>query len=142
VTQTLPIIDMSALFDPFDVMGHQRVAAGLAAACETFGFFYLTGHGVSRASLEVLEAESRAFFGLPIEEKMKIAMVHGGRAWRGYFPTGGELTSGRPDLKEGVYFGTELPDDDPGVIAGSAHARRQPLARDAARACAKPSRPI
>jgi isopenicillin N synthase-like dioxygenase len=118
VTQTLPIIDMSALFDPFDVMGHQRVAAGLAAACETFGFFYLTGHGVSRASLEVLDAESRAFFGLPIEEKMKIAMAHGGRAWRGYFPTGGELTSGRPDLKEGVYFGTELPDEDPRVRAG------------------------
>jgi isopenicillin N synthase-like dioxygenase len=30
---------------------------------------------------------------------------------------GGELTSGRPDLKEGVYFGEELPDDDPRVQA-------------------------
>jgi len=32
----------------------------------------------------------------------------GGKALRGYFPPGGELTSGRPDLKEGIYFGTEL----------------------------------
>ncbi len=35
-------------------------------------------------------------------------MSRGGRAWRGYFPVGGELTSGRPDLKEGLYFGEEL----------------------------------
>ncbi|HYB49067.1 MAG TPA: 2OG-Fe(II) oxygenase family protein [Streptosporangiaceae bacterium] len=40
------------------------------------------------------------------------------RAWRGYFPAGAELTSGRPDLKEGLYFGAELPGDDPRVLAG------------------------
>ena len=45
-------------------------------------------------------------------------MERGGRAWRGYFPVGGELTSGQPDLKEGLYFGAELPDDDPRVLAG------------------------
>ena len=40
-------------------------------------------------------------------------MAEGGRAWRGWFPLGGELTSGRPDGKEGCYFGAELgPDDD------------------------------
>ena len=42
-------------------------------------------------------------------------MERGGRAWRGYFPVGAELTSGRPDLKEGLYFGAELPADDPRV---------------------------
>ena len=31
---------------------------------------------------------------------------------------GAELTSGQPDLKEGLYFGSELPDDDPRVRAG------------------------
>lgn len=45
MTQTLPIIDMSALFDPSDRTGHERGAAALAAACETFGFFYLTATG-------------------------------------------------------------------------------------------------
>jgi isopenicillin N synthase-like dioxygenase len=34
------------------------------------------------------------------------------------FPVGGELTSGQPDVKEGLYFGDELGDDDPRVIAG------------------------
>lgn len=45
-------------------------------------------------------------------------MSQGGRAWRGWFPLGGELTSGRPDWKEGLYLGTELADDHPRVRAG------------------------
>jgi len=40
-------------------------------------------------------------------------MEKGGRAWRGYFPVGGELTSGKPDRKEGIYFGAELSEDHP-----------------------------
>ena len=50
---------------------------------------------------------AREFFASPLERKMTIAMAHGGRAWRGYFPVDGELTSGRPDRKEGIYFGTD-----------------------------------
>ena len=46
-------------------------------------------------------------------------MTRGGLAWRGWFPVGGELTSGQPDRKEGVYFGTELPATDPRVAAGT-----------------------
>jgi len=46
-------------------------------------------------------------------------MARGGRAWRGYFPVGSELTSGKPDLKEGIYFGAELEDDHPLVKAGT-----------------------
>jgi isopenicillin N synthase-like dioxygenase len=49
---------------------------------------------------------------------MKIRMALGGRAWRGFFPVGAELTSGKPDQKEGLYFGAELGDDDPAVRAG------------------------
>jgi isopenicillin N synthase-like dioxygenase len=44
--------------------------------------------------------------------------VHGGTAWRGWFPLHGELTSGAPDHKEGYYFGRELPRSDPRVEAG------------------------
>ena len=51
-------------------------------------------------------------------------MRHGGRAWRGWFPLGGELTSGRPDGKEGCYFGAELGPDDPRVRAAAAARRR------------------
>ena len=48
---------------------------------------------------------------------MEIAMARGGRAWRGYFPIGGELTSGAPDLKQGLYFGEELDAADARVRA-------------------------
>ena len=46
-------------------------------------------------------------------------MSRGGRAWRGYFPVGDELTSGKPDQKEGLYFGAELAADHPLVLAGT-----------------------
>src|SRR5690348_1314648 len=105
---------MSALFGA-DATGHAAVARQIAAACAAHGFFYLTGHGIGRDVLIALEEESRRFFAQPTERKMQIAMAKGGRAWRGYFPDGGELTSGRPDLKEGLYLGTDLPADHPRV---------------------------
>lgn len=37
----------------------------------------------------------------------------------GYFKTGGELTSGMPDWKEGLYLGSELGPDHPLVRAGT-----------------------
>ena len=107
---TLPVIDISA--DP------AQVAPRIEAACRESGFFYVTGHGVPEELIRRLDTASRAFFALPLDDKMEIAMARGGPAWRGFFPVGAELTSGRPDLKEGLYFGTELPDDDPRVRAG------------------------
>lgn len=115
--ERLPVIDMSALFGA-DSAGRSRVAGEIERACRAHGFFYLTGHGIAPQVLEALETESRRFFALPPEDKMAIAMARGGRAWRGFFPVGGELTSGRPDLKEGLYLGTELAADHPRVRAG------------------------
>jgi isopenicillin N synthase-like dioxygenase len=112
----LPVIDVPAL-------GHGGVAGDQAvrqldAACREVGFFYIVGHGVDEGLQHRLEAQSRAFFDLPDAEKARIAMPRGGRAWRGWFPVGGELTSGRPDRKEGIYFGAELGPDHPRVAAG------------------------
>jgi isopenicillin N synthase-like dioxygenase len=115
---SLPVIDISPLFSASDTASRAHVAREIEAACRDTGFFYVTGHGIAPALLAKLDDLSRRFFALPEAEKMKIAMVHGGRAWRGYFPVGGELTSGKPDLKEGIYFGSELPAGDPRVRAG------------------------
>ena len=65
-------------------------------------------------------------------------MAHGGRAWRGWFPLGGELTSGVPDRKEGIYFGAELGADDPRVRAGRSAARPEPVPAPARRAAREP----
>jgi isopenicillin N synthase-like dioxygenase len=52
-----------------------------------------------------LDGLSREFFNLPDEVKEKSAMALAGEAWRGWFPVNGELTSGKPDRKEGLYCG-------------------------------------
>lgn len=114
----LPVIDIAPLRDAGDTGGRRRVAERIGEACRAHGFFYIAGHGIDPALQAALRDVSRTFFAQPAETKMRIAMSQGGRAWRGYFPLGAELTSGRPDLKEGLYLGTELPPDDPRVRAG------------------------
>jgi isopenicillin N synthase-like dioxygenase len=114
----LPVIDVGPLVGPGSAAARARVAGQIQAACRERGFFYVTGHGVPAGLLDQLAEASAEFFALPLADKLEIAMERGGRAWRGFFPVGAELTSGRPDLKEGLYFGTELPGDDPRVRAG------------------------
>ncbi len=112
---SLPLIDVAPLVA--GTSGRDAVAAQIGAACRAHGFFYVTGHGVDAALVQRLEDLSHRFFALPEDTKMQWRMALGGRAWRGYFPLGGELTSGRPDWKEGLYLGTELPATHPRVQA-------------------------
>jgi polar amino acid transport system ATP-binding protein len=106
----LPMIDLRAATGD--------VAREIGAACRAHGFFYVVGHGIDESLGERLETLSHRFFALPDDVKSRYAMPLAGRAWRGWFPLGGELTSGRPDWKEGLYLGSELGDDDPRVVAG------------------------
>jgi len=113
----LPIVNISALVSGSEE--RHRVAMELREACREFGFFYIVEHGVDEVLQQRLERVSRIFFKQPLDQKLEIRMSRGGRAWRGYFPVGGELTSGKPDLKEGIYFGAELDQHHPLVRAGT-----------------------
>ncbi len=113
---SVPVVDVGPLVAASG--DEQRTASAIGRACREQGFFYVVGHGVDEALQERLEEVSRRFFRQGQETKLKIRMELGGRAWRGYFPVGGELTSGKPDIKEGLYFGAELREDDPRVRAG------------------------
>ena len=53
--------------NPFSWIGNY------AQACLDYGFFYLINHGVEDELIERVFDESRKFFSLPIEEKMKLA---------------------------------------------------------------------
>lgn len=117
----VPLIDVAALVgDPSGPVtpAVRSTAQAIDEACREVGFFSIVGHGVPADLRARLDRLAREFFVLPDEQKAVIAMAHGGRAWRGWFPVGGELTSGVPDLKEGIYFGSELPADDPRVGEG------------------------
>ncbi len=111
---SIPIIDLA----PF-LNGRSRdVVNEIRDACAEYGFFCIRNHGVSLELQARLEKLSHEFFALPESQKLSISMNQGGRAWRGFFPVGGELTSGKPDLKEGLYIGEELEPTDPRVARG------------------------
>ena len=134
--EELPVIDVSPLRrgGGGDV---REVAARIDAACRDTGFFFVVGHDIPADLRQRLDLEARQFFALPDEEKAQIAMANGGRAWRGWFPIGGELTSGVPDQKEGIYFGQELGARGPSRARRPAAARAEPVPRATARAPAR-----
>jgi len=93
---SLPIIDLKSAQDE-----------EIYLALMEYGFFYLKNHGVPSALINSLKKNSVNFFRESAEFKNKINMKKSGKAWRGYFALGEELTSGQPDHKEGIYFGEE-----------------------------------
>lgn len=106
---TIPTLDLDR--------DETRLARELRAACTEVGFFRVSG--VPAAERSALTEAAREFFALDEAAKAAISMEHGGRAWRGWFPLGGEETLGVPDHKEGLYFGIEHAADDPRVLAGT-----------------------
>lgn len=108
--QGLPVIDVAALRNP---KTRRATAAAIDTACRDNGFFYIAQHGVSPDLEKRLEALSREFFAKDLGAKMAISMDKAGQAWRGFFPLGAELTSGKPDWKEGIYFGEEHSESHP-----------------------------
>lgn len=114
---SVPVIDIAPLLA--GEATKRQVTARIDAACRQSGFFYVVGHGVDVDLQRELQTLAREFFARPTGEKMQIEMSRGGKAWRGYFRVGDELTSGLPDQKEGLYFGYELPADHPLVQTGT-----------------------
>jgi isopenicillin N synthase-like dioxygenase len=112
---SLPVIDIAPLLARQG--DRAAVAKQIAAACRAHGFFYISGHGIPDELIQQLEGLSHRFFAWSMAEKMAYRMALSGRAWRGYFPPAGELTSGRPDWKEGLYLGADLPADHILILA-------------------------
>ncbi len=112
----IPVIDIAPLRHG-DLRARQSVAAEIARACETVGFFYITGHGVAQSLIDDAFAQNRAFFEQPFEERMKSAATR--KQWRGYVPSklegeggavGGSIQTFRLML--------DLAADDPDVLRG------------------------
>ena len=120
LNDALPVINIAPLLDSASSDGQlAQVARELGEACREVGFFYITGHHISATLEDQLERVARDFFARSEAEKSLINMSRGGRAWRGWFKLGSELTSGLPDQKEGIYFGDELSSEHPEVMRGT-----------------------
>jgi isopenicillin N synthase-like dioxygenase len=103
---SLPIIDISPFLDPTpDLSSRRRTAQSIANACQEFGFFYLTGHGIPISTLDSIIDLAREFFALPLEAKNKIKRyeaAEGGDGARGYQGMGENVTGGKRDMHEAV----------------------------------------
>jgi isopenicillin N synthase-like dioxygenase len=71
----LPVIDVSALREGAKPDRTAAEAQRIEAACRSTGFFYVSGHDVSAELIDRLDAASRDFFRLPLDDKMAIAMA-------------------------------------------------------------------
>lgn len=115
---SIPVIDISALSGG-DAVAKARCAEELGRAAREVGFLYIAGHGLDEALFERLLEQTKAFFALPYEEKMKVYI---GRSTnhRGYVPEGEEVFAGATkDLKEAYDLSLDLPADDPDYLAGN-----------------------
>jgi len=100
----VPVIDIAPYFAGTRE-GKRRVAAELGRACREVGFYVIVGHGVDPGLVEEVEAVSRAFFDLPLDEKMKVHVgnVPGGVGYTAVGDTALAYTRGQvtpPDLNE------------------------------------------
>ena len=118
--------------------GERESAERIGVACREWGFFTIAGHGVEDSVIQELLRGSRAFFGdarSGVEKEETHGMHRGGRALRGYFAAGAELTSGVPDLKEGIYLGREDADSDEARAGRALHGSNVLLGKEGAAYC-------
>ncbi len=101
----IPVIDIHHLEDDPDVLRE------IDAACRDWGFFQVTGHGVPGAVIDAAHTSMRAFFSLPVEEKLAIERT-ATNSW-GYYDR--ELTKNARDWKQVFDVG---PDETEGPLAG------------------------
>lgn len=88
----VPVIDL-ALDAPSVSVRRDAVVRAVATACETSGFFSVTGHGVPEQAISTLETLARRFFAEPDHVKQLVASDPGDPLGRGYHPVLGMLES-------------------------------------------------
>lgn len=104
----LPVLDLAAFTADPDAPVAAAFVDELRRTCHEIGFFYLSGHGIDEARNERVLQVARAFFALPEAERLAIENVHSPQ-FRGYTRLGEEHTNGRPDQRDQIDIGHELP---------------------------------
>jgi isopenicillin N synthase-like dioxygenase len=84
----VPVIDISP-YRSGDRAARLALGEQVDETCRDIGFLVITGHGVPKNLIDEVDALSRAFFDLPLEEKMRVARP-APDITRGYIPIEGE----------------------------------------------------
>ena len=107
----VPVIDLQPYLSG---TGKTAVVRQVADACARIGFLVVSGHGVPEAVIEDMLAASRAFFALPVEQKLQ-ACPPDPSVFRGYSPMADRSlgqsmgVEAAPDLREGFVVGGTSP---------------------------------
>jgi len=105
--KNIPVIDLSESFSS-DLAAKKAVAWEVHKACRETGFFYISNHGIPQEFLDKQLECARAFFDLPMDQKMALDVANSA-SMRGYEPMSSQtLDDGsKPDLKEGFMAGVD-----------------------------------
>jgi isopenicillin N synthase-like dioxygenase len=122
VAGAIPIIDYGPYFA--GVPGAlDRLAAAVAQACETIGFFYAANHGVPDELIDRALAAARRFHALPLAEKLMLRL-NGNNI--GYLPIDASIQGAsavhkatRPNRNESFFVSHDRMPDHPDVVAGT-----------------------
>ena len=106
LSETVPVIDIAELVER-PLSAGARPVADIAAACASWGFFQVVGHGISPDLTAAVRGNAQAFFALPAAEK-EVILRSRDNPW-GYYNN--ELTKNQRDKKEVFDFTT--PGSDP-----------------------------
>jgi len=88
---SVPVIDI-APYRTGGEAGKREVAAAIDRACRDIGFLVISGHGVAPELVEETREVTRAFFDVPLEEKLRVR--HPARdVLRGYTPIESEAVA-------------------------------------------------
>jgi isopenicillin N synthase-like dioxygenase len=90
---SIPIIDLTPYFNGSN---KQDVAQQIAHACETIGFFMISGHQIDPSLIQHMNASARQFFDQPFAEKQRV-MADGGMGYIG--PDGEKLAASLDDAQ-------------------------------------------
>jgi isopenicillin N synthase-like dioxygenase len=109
VLATVPVIDISP-FHHGDAAARQALAATVDRTCREIGFMVISGHGVDPGLIAAVETLSRAFFDMPLADKMRIVRP-APDVTRGYMPMKAEVLvasrggTAAGDLNESLMIG-------------------------------------
>ena len=113
----IPLIDIAALRTGTGD-GADEVAARIVEACETAGFFYVTGHGVSEPTIDRIFAAAHWFFAAPqaVRDALDVATSPN---FRGYVPMGITGPDKPRRMLEAFQMMLDLPPEDADARAGN-----------------------
>ena len=101
--QALPLVDISRFRDPAQ---REEFLTELRHAAHDVGFFYVVGHGVPAGVTDAVMEQARAFFALPLEDRLAVENVNSPQ-FRGYSRVGTERTAGAADQRDQIDIGPE-----------------------------------